>query len=326
MGIHDSKGDVRIGISACLLGQPVRYDGGHKRDAFLTETLARFVTFVPVCPEVEIGLGTPRETLRLVRAPRGMRLVEPATGRDRTGAMRAYAAAKVRALARLDLSGYVLKARSPSCGMEGVRTYGARGAPARAGRGLFAEALLAFSPLLPVEEEGGLRDPWRRAAFLERVFAYRRLRRLFAPRWRLEDLARFHAAAEAQIAAHDARACARLGRLVARARSLPRAAVARRYAEGLLAALATPATRARHARALRAITARLQHALAPRERARLAEAIDAFRRGDAPLWKTLALLRLHAGAHRVERVAAQTYLQPMPKELLRVVGRSAAGR
>ncbi len=320
MRIHDSKAEVRIGISACLLGQPVRYDGGHKRDAFLTESLARFVTFVPVCPEVEIGLGTPRESLRLERAPRGMRLVEPRTGRDHTSAMRAYAEARVRALARLDLSGYVLKERSPSCGMEGVRTYDARGVPAASGRGLFAEALLARCPLLPVEEEGRLRDPWRRASFLERVFAYRRLRRLFAPRWRLGDLARFHAAAQTQVAAHDARACERLGRLVAHARSLPRAVVARRYAEAHLAALAKPATRARHARVLRGIAGRLEETLAPREREELAEAIDAFHRGDAPLWETLTLLRLRVRVHRVARLSEQTYLEPLPIDLMRAAG------
>jgi uncharacterized protein YbbK (DUF523 family)/uncharacterized protein YbgA (DUF1722 family) len=320
MNADGARDEVRIGISACLLGQPVRYDGGHKRDAFLTETLARFVTFVPVCPEVEIGLGTPRDTIRLERRPGGIRLVEPRTGRDLTRAMTAYARAKVRALAALDLSGYVLKARSPSCGAERVPTFGARGAPAAPGRGLFAEALLEGCPLLPVEEEGGLRDARARASFLERVYAYRRLRRLFAPRWRLGDLARFHAAAEVQVRAHDAPAWARLERLVARARSLPRAAVARRYAEAHLAALAKPLGRAGHARALRAIAARLERALAPDERAEVAEALAAFRRRGAPLWEVLALLRSRASALRAEDLAAQTYLAPFPAGLLRALG------
>ena len=317
MTVHFHREEVRIGISACLLGQPVRYDGGHKRDAFLTETLARFVTFVPVCPEVEIGLGTPRETLRLVRAPRGMRLLEPRTGRDRTDAMRAYAAAKVRALARLDLSGYILKKDSPSCGMRGVRTIYQRGVPAAAGRGLFAEALLAGYANLPVEEEGGLSDPLRRASFLERVYAYRRLRGLFARRWRLADLGRFHAAGEFQVLAHDAAAYERLGRLVARAGALPRAEVAHRYGAGYLAALAKPATRRRHASVLRRITRHVRDALGPGGNQELEAAIEDFRSESGSLSATLALLRRHVRAHGIASLAGQFYLEPYPIDLMR---------
>src|SRR5688572_5621590 len=160
-----------MGISACLLGEAVRYDAGHKRDAFLAEVLGPFVEWVPVCPEVELGLGTPRPTLRLVRRGAEVRMVEPKTGTDHTEAMRAYARRRVRALDGEDLSGYVLKKDSPSCGMERVKVYAGAGAGAREGRGLFAEALLERFPHLPVEEEGRLGDARLRENFVVRLFA-----------------------------------------------------------------------------------------------------------------------------------------------------------
>src|SRR5512145_160552 len=163
---------IRVGISACLLGQQVRYDGGHKRDAFLTDTLGRWVEWVPVCPEVELGLGIPREAIRLEGDPDRPRLVAPRSGADHTAAMQRLARARAAELARQDLSGYVLKKDSPSCGMARVRVYAGSGTPARRGTGLFARALMERLPLLPVEEEGRLHDARLRENFVERVFAY----------------------------------------------------------------------------------------------------------------------------------------------------------
>src|SRR5213593_2155080 len=154
---HPAMAPLRLGISACLLGQAVRWDGGHKRDRFLAATLGRFVEWVPVCPEVELGLGVPREPIRLEGDPAGPRLVAANSRRDLTRAMTRLARARVGQLARLDLVGYVLKKDSPSCGMEGVRVHGG-GRPLRRGTGLFARALMTRLPLLPVEEEGHLRD------------------------------------------------------------------------------------------------------------------------------------------------------------------------
>ena len=167
---------IRIGVSSCLLGREVRFDGGHKRDAFLTETLGRFVEWVPVCPEVELGLGVPRASLHLVREGGELRLVEKGTDRDLTSAMRRFAARRVAELAQQELSGYVLKSRSPSCGMERVKVRDARGRPAPGGRGIFAAVLIDAFPELPIEEEGRLQDPELRESWLERVFAYRRRR------------------------------------------------------------------------------------------------------------------------------------------------------
>jgi uncharacterized protein YbbK (DUF523 family) len=165
---------LRLGISSCLLGQHVRYDGGHKRDAFLVDTLGSLVEWVPVCPEVELGLGTPRDTLRLVRKDDVVRMLQPETGRDITDEMRAFARRRVEALAGERLAGYVLKKDSPSCGLEGVSVYAESGTAESGGRGLFAEALIARFPGMPVEDEGRLSDPRVRESFVERIVAYAR--------------------------------------------------------------------------------------------------------------------------------------------------------
>ena len=166
---------VRVGVSACLLGQEVRYDGGHKRDPFLTEVLARFVQWVPVCPEEEAGFGTPREAMRLERQGEDVRLVTVRTRRDVTAQLATAADRRLKQLATLDLDGYILKKDSPSCGLAHVKVFGARGAVRRTGRGLFAAALKRAFPRLPVEDEGRLRDPRILERFLVRVFAHQEL-------------------------------------------------------------------------------------------------------------------------------------------------------
>ena len=173
---------VRIGISSCLLGEPVRYDGGHKRDRLILDTLGPFVQWVAVCPEAELGLGTPREPIRLVRdtAARGVRLVTVQTGVDLTQRMRCFARGRVRALARENLSGYILKQDSPSCGLDRVAVWRHADASERTGRGLFAEELQRQFPDLPIEEEGRLRDRRRLEKFIVRVLAYQRLRALLS--------------------------------------------------------------------------------------------------------------------------------------------------
>jgi uncharacterized protein YbbK (DUF523 family) len=162
----------RVGISACLLGDEVRFDGGHKRDAFLADVLGPRVEWVRVCPEVEVGMGTPRETLRLVRDGSRLKMMTTRTGVDHTGAMESWAKQRVDALAAVGLCGYILKKDSPSCGMEHVKVFDANGAPAGEGRGLFADALMRRFPDLPVEDEGRLADPRIREQFIGRVFDY----------------------------------------------------------------------------------------------------------------------------------------------------------
>lgn len=307
---------IRIGISACLLGERVRFDGGHKRDAFLTETFGRFVEWVPVCPEVECGFGTPREAMRLVRAAGGVRLLTVKTGIDLTASMERFARSRVSALAREELSGYVLKKNSPSCGLERVKVYDRHGSPARVGRGLFAAALVDAFPHLPVEEEGRLADPKLRDNFIERVFAYWRLRGLFASRWTVGDVVRFHTAHKLLLLAHAPEGYRRLGRLVAAAREMSRQDLKRKYMEGFMGALEQPATTRRHTNVLQHMAGYFKDRLDTASRLELRETIEDYRRGLVPLVVPIALVRHHVRVLDVAYLAGQTYLQPHPKELM----------
>lgn len=307
---------IRIGVSSCLLGSPVRFDAGHKRDAFLTDTLGPLVEWVAVCPEVELGLGVPRKTLHLAREGDALLLVEKGTGRDLTTAMRRFAARRSRELGRLELCGYVLKSRSPSCGMERVRVRDGRGRPAPGGRGIFAAALIEAFPELPVEEEGRLRDPLLRENWLERVFAYRRLRALFAGRFSPGRVVGFHTAHELQLLAHSPGAYRALGRLVAGLRSLPRAEFRERYARDFMRALALRASRGRNANVLQHVAGCLREGLDAADRAELSEAIHDYRRGLLPLVVPMTLVRHHARRLAVATLLGQLYLEPHPKELM----------
>jgi uncharacterized protein YbgA (DUF1722 family)/uncharacterized protein YbbK (DUF523 family) len=308
----------RIGISACLLGQGVRFDGGHKRDEFLTAVLGPHVAWVPVCPEVELGLGTPRETLRLVASPGGARMITTRTNVDHTEAMHRWSRTRLEALAREDLCGYVLKKDSPSCGMERVKLYPPRegAVPERAGRGLFAEALMRRFPSLPVEEEGRLSDPRLRENFIERVFAYRRLKDLFAGRPSLGALVAFHAANKMALLAHSTVRYQELGRLVAGAKALPRGELRERYTRLFMETLAVPATRPRHTNVLMHMAGHFKRTLDDASRQELRETIEEYRRGLVPLIVPLTLVRHHVRALDVAALAGQTYLEPHPRELM----------
>lgn len=308
--------ELRIGISSCLLGESVRYDGGHKRDGFLTETLASFVSFVPVCPEVEVGMGIPREAIRLVAGPHGTRLVGAKSDTDHTRTMTRYAKARTRELARQDLSGYIFKKDSPSCGLFRVRLHDVSGAVSRRGRGLFAEVFAANNPFLPMEEEGRLRDPRLRENFFERVFAGRRLRGLFASRWGVGDLVRFHTAEKFLLMAHDERLYRGLGRLVAGAKSRPRKILAEEYASGFMTCLTRIATARKHANVLQHMAGHLKRSLDAESRAELSSVIGDLRRGLVPLIVPVTLIRHHVRLHGVDYLSGQSYLEPHPKELM----------
>jgi uncharacterized protein YbbK (DUF523 family) len=206
---------VRIGISSCLLGEHVRFDGNHKRDAFLVEVFGRYVTWVPVCPEVEMGLGVPRETMRLERHGHEIRLVTPKTGADHTDRLRTFAAQRLTSLSQERLCGYILKKDSPSCGMERVRLYPSTGVPDRSGQGLFAAALMQRFPHLPVEEEGRLQDPRLRENFVTRVFAYQRWGQMAEQKITRAGLLRFHAQHKFLLVAHSHIGTRRVGRILA---------------------------------------------------------------------------------------------------------------
>jgi uncharacterized protein YbgA (DUF1722 family)/uncharacterized protein YbbK (DUF523 family) len=307
---------IRIGISSCLLGQKVRFDGGHKRDAFLVDTFGTFVEWVPVCPEVELGLGTPREALRLVRKGDEIRMVNTRSGRDISTEMRQWAQARVDALAGERLCGYVLKKDSPSCGMERVKIYPDAGMAEKNGRGFFAEALMARFPRLPVEEEGRLSDPRLRDNFVERVFAYVRVRALFAARWTVGDLVRFHTAHKMALLAHSTEMYTELGRLVARAKSLDRGDVETRYRELFMDALAKMATARKHTNVLLHMAGHFKELLESDGKQELLTNIEDYRIGLVPLVVPLTLIKHHVRRHKVEYLAGQVYLDPHPKELM----------
>jgi uncharacterized protein YbbK (DUF523 family)/uncharacterized protein YbgA (DUF1722 family) len=307
---------IRIGVSSCLLGRAVRFDGGHKRDAFLTDTLGRFVEWVPVCPELELGLGVPRQTLHLEREGGELRLVEKGSERDLGAAMRRFAAQRSRELRALELCGYVLKSRSPSCGMERVKVRDTRGGAAPGGRGIFAAGLIEAFPELPVEEEGRLCDPALRENWVERIFAYRRLRALFSARFSPARVMQFHAAHELQLMAHSPEACRALGRLVAAVLCVPRAEFRDRYAREFMQALARRASRGRNANALQHAAGQLHEGLDAADRAELLLAIRDYRGGHLPLVVPMTLVRHHARRQALAQLLGQVYLEPDAKELM----------
>jgi uncharacterized protein YbbK (DUF523 family) len=237
---------IRLGISACLLGQKVRYDGGHKLDRVLRDGLGRLVQYVPVCPECECGLGVPREAMRLVGNARRPRLVTIRTGRDLTGRMERWARSRAAQLEKEDLCGFIFKSGSPSCGMERVKLYGGRGRPPRAATGIFARIFMERFPLLPVEDEGRLHDPALRKRFIERAVALKRWREAQAAERTRAALARFHAAHKQFFLSRSPRVLHEADRLVAEAKKLAPSALWRRYGELLMAALKNPAAAGKH--------------------------------------------------------------------------------
>jgi uncharacterized protein YbgA (DUF1722 family)/uncharacterized protein YbbK (DUF523 family) len=311
---RDRDRSIRLGVSSCLLGNAVRYDGGHRRDAFVADRLGAFVEWIPVCPEIEVGMGTPRPTMQLLREGDEVRMREVASGRDHTRAMQRYAARRVRALRDLALCGFVLKKNSPSCGMTRVKVHGDRKAPAKGSRGLFASQLMRADPNLPVEDEDRLKDPKLRENFIERVFAYRRLRALFGGRWTKRQLVAFHSAHKLQLMSHAPEPYLELGRLVAPVDSRPRAEIRETYQSGFMRALARPASRAKNANVLRHAAGGLKKRLDSASRAELADLIRAYRLGDIPLVAPVTLLRDHARQLEVTDLSGQTFLDPHPNE------------
>ena len=308
-------GEILIGVSACLLGEQVRYDGGHKRNAFLLEELARHVRVVPVCPEVGIGLGVPREPIRLVRRGGEERLMG-ASGADHTDAMRAWVVATAADLRKRDLSGFVLKKGSPSCGLERVKVWDEGSErPSPEGQGMFARVLAETLPGLALEEEGRLNDPGLREHFVDRVFGHARVRDFFAGDWDPDGLVRFHSAEKVAVLAHDPDIARTLGQVVAGQRELAPEELAARYRDLHARAFTRRATNGRQANALMHLAGHLKDALGSDDRRELREAIEDYRGGLVPVAVPLALLSRHLRATGAGWAQAQTYLEPHPKEL-----------
>jgi uncharacterized protein YbgA (DUF1722 family) len=261
-------------------------------------------------------MGTPREPLRLLRDGEAVRMMTVRTGVDYTASMNTWARQRVEELARENLAGYVLKSKSPSCGMERVKVFDANGTAAPAGRGLFADVLLQRFPALPVEEEGRLDDPARRENFIERVFAYRRLQDLFGGQWTPAALVAFHTRHKMALLAHATVGYRRLGQIVAAAASRPRTDVAEDYQRQFMSTLSILATPKKHANVLMHMAGHLKGCLDGRSKQELLECVDEYRRGLVPLVVPVTLMRHHVRQHSIEYLAGQSYLYPHPRELM----------
>ena len=314
--MEDSPQKIRIGISSCLLGNPVRYDGGHKLDAFLVRTLGPYVDYVPVCPEFECGMGVPREALRLVGDPAAPRLVTVKTGKDHTGQMTAWARKRVRELEQENLSGFIFKCRSPSSGMERVKVYSAEGGmPVHAGVGMFARIFMEHFPLLPVEEEGRLHDPALRENFIERIFVLRRLRQAMREKKTAGGLVEFHTRHKLLIMARSNRHYRLMGQLVAQAKGAGIAQTFEAYHGLLMEALALKATVKKHTNVLQHMMGYFKKDLSADEKQELLEVIESYRCELVPLILPVTLISHYARKYRQDYLLGQYYLRPHPLEL-----------
>ena len=307
---------IRIGLSACLRGDEVRFNGGHSRQRYLTDTLGQFFEFVTVCPEVEAGMGVPRPTVRLVKLGDRIRVIDPKNDIDWTAAMEDHAVDRVSMVSDYALSGFILKSKSPTCGVSRVKVYAESGMPTYDGRGVFTSELMRRYPRLPVEEEGRLNDPGLRENFVERVFAYHRLTRVFKKRWTIGSIVEFHTREKLLLRAHHEATYRVLGRLVAEGKSMPRAAFAAEYQQGFMDAMSYKSTVRKHTNVLEHMLGYLRKTGDELGRAQAYEAIQDYRNGLVPLIVPMTLFTYLARRHEITYLMNQSYLSPHPKELM----------
>ena len=303
---------INIGISSCLLGNKVRYDGGHKLDHYITDTLGQYMNFIPVCPEVECGLPVPREPMRLVGDPRNPRLVTVKTGVDHSRRMQTWARQRVQSLEKEDLCGFIFKKDSPSSGMQRVKVYNAGGVPEKKGSGLFARAFMDHFPLIPVEDEGRLHDPRLRENFIERIFALRRWRKAFGHGMGLGDLVAFHTREKLLLMSHSPKHYRELGRMVAQGKQLVLDDLLASYKNLLLEGLALNATPAKHSNVLMHIMGYFKTQLTADEKQEMLTTIAHYRQGHIPLIVPMTLASHYVRKYGQNYLAQQTYLNPHP--------------
>ena len=309
------KDRIRLGISTCLLGERVRYDGGHKLDRYLVQTLGAYVDYVPVCPEVECGLPVPRESLRLVGDPENPRLVTTRSGQDHTKRMVNWAEKRVSELEREGLCGFIFKSRSPSSGMARVKLYHENGLPSNRGVGLFARAFMDGFPLLPVEEEGRLHDPGIKENFIERIFVYERWREMEAEGRSRGRLVEFHTRHKLLILSHSPKHAAALGKHVARAREMSLKELYTQYLTLLTEALQLKVTAKKNTNVLHHIMGYFKKNLSADEKHELLEVIGDYHGGITPLIVPITLLNHYVRKYDQPYLKRQHYLNPHPAEL-----------
>lgn len=306
---------IRLGISSCLLGNKVRFDGGHQLDPFLTATLGQFVRYVPVCPEVECGLPVPREPLRLVGDPDNPRLLTSRSGQDLTERMQKWAAARLQELEREELDGFVFKRKSPSSGLERVKVYSPAGMPSNRGVGIFARAFIEHFPNLPVEDDGRLNDPLLRENFIQRLFVHKRWRTLVKNCKKRGGLVDFHTSHKLLLYSHSEKEYREMGRLVARAKDLPIDTLFSRYEQMLMSALKKRSTVKKHSNVLSHIFGYFKDELAAGEKQEVLEILEQYRQGLVPLIVPVTLLNFFVKKYKQEYLVNQYYLDPHPLEL-----------
>jgi uncharacterized protein YbbK (DUF523 family)/uncharacterized protein YbgA (DUF1722 family) len=312
--IEETKKKIRIGVSGCLMGIEVRYDGGHCRDHYVQNVLGQYMEMVPVCPELESGMSVPRPTIRLEKIGSRRRLVEPKSRRDWTEVVEATSDRILDGLTSVSLSGFILKSRSPTCGMERVKVWNG-GSSSKNGVGVFARRLKNRFPYLPVEEEGRLHDSVLRERFVEAIYAHDRVADFLRGDWGASDLQEFHARAKFQLMAHSPSLARKAGRVVASLGKHNREEVARRYFETYMKAIHTPASRGRHVNVLQHFAGFFRGSLGPWEIEELGDVFNQFCRGLVPLIVPVSLIRHHVKRAGVNYLAKQTYIDPYPREL-----------
>jgi uncharacterized protein YbgA (DUF1722 family)/uncharacterized protein YbbK (DUF523 family) len=305
----------RIGVSACLLGHKVRYNGGHSRDSFITDTLGKYVSFVPVCPEVECGFSTPRPALRLVGNPASPRLVITQTGEDQTERMLTWCSGKLRELEAEHLCGFIFKSRSPSSGMSGVKVYTEEGMPGKRGSGLFAKSFMDHFPFMPTEDEGRLNDPKLREGFIEAIFVMKRWQDTLDLRPTRKSFIEFHMRHKFLIMAHSPSHLRLMGKLVAGIKQHTLSEFQDAYQQALTNALRLKTTVKKNADVLFHIMGFFKQLLSSDEKQELIEIFETYLKGHVPLIVPITLLNHYVRKYDQEYLKQQLYLDPHPAEL-----------
>jgi uncharacterized protein YbgA (DUF1722 family)/uncharacterized protein YbbK (DUF523 family) len=306
---------IRLGISTCLLGENVRYDGGHKLDRFLTDTLGQYVEYISVCPEVECGLGVPRESMHLEGDPDSPRLVTSRTKQDMTERMAGWAKKRVVELEKEGLCGFIFKSDSPSSGMERVKVYNEKGMPVKKGIGMFARIFMEHFPLLPVEDEGRLHDPGLRENFIERIFTLKRWREVLTRKENRGDVVDFHTKHKLLILSHSPKHYQTTGKLVARAKELLLREFYQQYQILLMESLMFKTSPKKNANVLQHMMGYFKEQLSSDEKQELLEVIEVYRKGYTPLVVPITLINHYVRKYDQPYLKEQIYLNPHPLEL-----------
>jgi uncharacterized protein YbgA (DUF1722 family)/uncharacterized protein YbbK (DUF523 family) len=306
---------IKLGISTCLLGENVRYDGGNKLDRFLTETLGQYVEYVPVCPEVECGLTIPREAMHLEGDPDSPRLVTIRTKKDMTDRMIQWAQKRVAELERGNLCGFIFKSGSPSSGMERVKVYNEKAMPVKKGAGIFARIFMEHFPLLPVEDEARLRDPKLRDNFIERIFVLERWREVLERKASRGNLVGFHTRHKLLILSHSPKYYQTMGKLVAKAKDLPLKELYQKYQTLLMESLYLRTSPRKNANVLQHMMGYFKEQLSSDEKQELLEVIDHYKKGYIPLIVPITLFQHYVRKYDQPYLKQQVYLNPHPLEL-----------